>query len=1141
MVNGSSAEVREMREVCKELYVFESGDEARWYARATLLAAGSGRVGALYVSLPQLVMQVGTALWGPGASPEQLDAALRDLIASAPFAGAFTPLEGDTHAARLLRRSLLQALLPLVQAHAMGCPAPADLGPRDRQLVALAEAFAARTRDAKKRSWHAGHVKAMLDAGAARLPLLRDLAAIKHTVDVFSMTWAARWLEALAPGRVRALAEDARAAGGAEPRVVEHACGSPVVEVVAAARLFCGAPREGLAVLVPPQEVADWATRLENLRVPVLAYVGGGEAPSAAERVLETAAALQAGHVVAREDLRALLTTRRLAWRNLDEDGELRAGAKDVKDAKANAEVRGSDDGGGGGGADADDDEGEGPDELTKADAPPRPISETQIGRHFGRQRSATGTLAEWRARLETAKRDAEARDDARAVEAHVALLARLGRVARADTAEAMHALLRELAFRKRGGAVPAERSAASSVLERLRVSGARPFAEVWATLTQEGVGGIAGAWMDAWHEGEAAEPGAPPTRAAVWVVPWSARPERLPGLPARRVLAGLDAYPPKTPRSPWASEGLLAAHGLRTGAARSAASVTSLEATLAAPGLAVVSHRTHDASGAAIVPPAWLARWRSERRPTNDADRLPWPRGAVSAYAPGAAPPGYALAPGERGPSDGEARAELARRAEAVRAHGATTIGPWTGALGVTLPADVYSVSSLQRFALNPYRYFLEKVLGLKEEEEELGDDLDAREQGTVTHAALEEPIKERRKKNGGAWVDFAAEFEELVKDTRAALAKHYGTSLGSLLTAAVREGSVARWSDELEVFLRARHGELRKTKGATLDQVAANLAQDHEEDVKKVELYTDALAEPMTLASIDSAFVRHGKPLKGVTYSNFKKAIDDGDVRAKLKGTRDKDANAVAKRRVKAEAIRMAAPGEHVVAAERRLEVEATDTADEIPLALEIPGRRPLHIRGSIDRLEHCPRRGFVVADFKSGRALNASELGKKLESGEHLQLPLYAAAVEQLAREGRIASPDGQGTVTASRVGAVQLLSLKREKADNAPPALAIDPHLPPSDETARSAVELARLYAHAFRDAIEAGYFLLADRVELKAGGATGADALARAMRAVPRAVKERAKLRPWETREAPEAIPLKPKDFEAAHDEGAVTP
>jgi RecB family exonuclease len=1133
MVNGSSAEVREVREVRKELFVFESGDEARWFARATLLAAGGGRVGALHVSLPQLVMQVGTALWGPGASPEQLDAALRDLIAIAPFAGAFTPLEGDTHAARLLRRSLLQALLPLVQAHAMGCPAPADLGPRDRQLVALAEAFAARTREAKKRSWHAGHVKAMIEAGAARLPLLRDLTSITHTADVFGMTWAARWLEALAPGRVRALAEDARAAGGAETRVVEHACGSPVVEVVAAARLFCGAPREGLAVLVPPQEVADWAARLGNLRVPVLAYVGGGEASSAAERILETAAALQAGRVVTREELRALLTTRRLAWRNLGEDGELRAGAKDVKDAKANAEVRGSDDGGGG--ADGDDDEGEGPDELTKADAPPRPISETQIGRHFGRQRSATGTFAEWRARLETAKRDAEARDDARAVEAHVALLARLGRIARADTAEAMHALLRELAFQKRGGAVPAERSAASSVLERLRVSGARPFAEVWATLTQEGVGGIAGAWVDAWHEGEAAEPGAPPSRAAVWVVPWSARPERLPGLPARRVLAGLDAYPPKTPRSPWASEALLAAYGLRTGAARSAASVASLEATLAAPGLAVVSHRTHDASGAAIVPPAWLARWRSERRPANDADRVPWPRGAVSPYAPGAAPPGYALTPGDRGPSDGEARAELARRAEAVRAHGATTIGPWTGALGVTLPADVYSVSSLQRFALNPYRYFLEKVLGLKEEEE-LGDDLDAREQGTVTHAALEEPIAERQRENGGAWVDFAAEFEELVKDTRAALAKHYGSSLGSLLTAAVREGSVARWSDELELFLDARRKQLDLTRGKSAEDLVAN----HATRAAEIAFLEDALAEPFTRASAEAACVAHGKQYG--YQKNLKKAVD-GDAAArdklvdKLTDEKRKAKNALEK----AEDKLLAAPGTHVVAAEKRLEIRATETSAEVPLALEIPGRTPLRIRGSIDRLEHCERRGFVVADFKSGKALTAKEFGRKLSSGEHLQLPLYAAAVEQLAREGRITARDRDGTHGEASVGAVQLLSLKRERADRPPPAVAIDPHLAPSDETAHSAIELARFYAHAFRDAIEAGCFLLADRVELEAGGATGADALARAMRAVPRAAKEKEKLRPWQTREAPDAIPLKPSDFEAAQDERAVTP
>jgi RecB family exonuclease len=491
-----------------------------------------------------------------------------------------------------------------------------------------------------------------------------------------------------------------------------------------------------------------------------------------------------------------------------------------------------------------------------------------------------------------------------------------------------------------------------------------------------------------------------------------------------------------------------------------------------------------------------------------------------------------------ERGPAHDESRAELGRRIEAARAHGATTITDWTGDLGVTLHADVYSVSSLQRFALNPYRYFLEKVLGLKEEEE-LGDDLDAREQGTVTHAALEEPIATRQKERGGAWVDFAEEFEELVKDTRAALAKHYGTSLGPLLTEAVREGSVARWSDELEAFLRARRTELDRTHGVTVDGVANTLSADHEEQVKKAALYAEALAEPMTQTSIDAAFTKHGKPLKGRPYTDFKKALADDEARAKLEGTRDKEANAVAKRRGKAEVLRIEAPGTHVVAAEMRLEKSATETEEEEPLALEIPGRAPLHVRGSIDRLEHCTRRGLVVADFKSGKAINAKALATKIGTGEHLQLPLYAAAVEQLAREGRIATSDGKGSLGKASVGAVQLLSLKRQDGRDKHAAVAIDPHAPM--ESGRSAIELARLYAHAFRDAIEDGCFLLAERVEIKAGGNAGADELVRAMRVVPKATRQKPKPQPWQTREAPAAIPLTAEDFDAAKDEGAVTP
>ena len=1099
MTNVKRAAVRKVQ------YVFETGDEARWYARASLLAAGSGRVGASFVSLPQLVMQVGTALWGEGASEDRLDAELLAVLSKAPFRGAFVPLEKETRAARLLRRSLLHVLLAVRQARTMGAATPSNLSPRDEGIVALAEAFAARTEKPGKRTWHAGHVQAMIEAGARDLPVVRDLHVLVHAPEVVEITWARAWLESLAPGRIDSLALAAREDStpvAATTAVVEHACGSPVVEVVAAARLFFAAPHEGLAVLVPPREVSTWATRLTNLGVPVLAYMGGEDAPSAAERLLDTAADLLAGRMVEREALRELLTTRRLAWRprqNVEASEPIDDGA---------------------------------PQELER-----HAISEAQIGRHFGRQRAAMGTLEEWRERLELAK-SVGAREGgegaARSNEAHDALLSRLDRLAGARTAAAMLALLGELAFTKRGGHLPAERSAAKSVVDRLRISGDRPFSDVWSALARDGVGGVAGAWMDRHHAQGDANVG----EAAVWVVPWSARPERLPGMPTRRVLAGLDAFPARAQRSPWTSAELLAGLGLRTGAERAAVGRASLEAMLERQGLAVVSHRTHEGGGSRVVSTAWLARWRMERAPSARA-RITWPREAVTAQCAWPMPDGYALTPAERAPADAADGAELSRRVEALRFHGAATISPWTGDLGVRLPAGVYSVSALQRFALNPYRYFLERVLGLQEEEV-LGDDLDAREQGKVTHGALEAPIASRHRSNDGAWVDFAAEFESIVRETRSALADQYGSSLGALLTEAVRASSVERWGDELEAFLQSRLEELNATKGKSADALASETGAQRER-VDRIPFLEAALAEPFTSASVDDACIKHGRELTKLR--NLTKALaGDTAILAKMRADLAKDQRLYNVGLSKAALRLLGAPGSHVVAAEKHLEVRADETPGgvDIPLALAIPGCEQLHVRGSVDRLEHCCRRGFVVVDFKSGAKLSVKELKEKIASGEHLQLPLYAVAVEQLVAAGRILAREGNAAHEGpARVGAVMLASLKRTGKSESHAAVAIDPHA--DLEAGYSAVELARAYAHAFREAIEAGCFLLADRQKVKAGATSGSDAFARAMRFVPAATKKPQDFRAWRKREAPPHVPLAPEHLVVKRAEGAETP
>jgi RecB family exonuclease len=407
------------------------------------------------------------------------------------------------------------------------------------------------------------------------------------------------------------------------------------------------------------------------------------------------------------------------------------------------------------------------------------------------------------------------------------------------------------------------------------------------------------------------------------------------------------------------------------------------------------------------------------------------------------------------------------------VEAHGATAATPWTGELGVRVPVRAYSVSALQRYAKNPYLYFLERVLGLAEDED-AADDLDAREQGVVVHRSLEEPVKKRLERGP---VDLQAEHAALVAETKATLKDAYGEGLGALLAKEVRERSVARWTHELDGFLSARHALRADLEGHTPETLAGKVKK-HQEEQDKVARQKDKLA----------------------------KNPNDADARRRLV---EADAS-IAKRLAKKRAELLERPGSHALAVELRLDT------DDAPLALAYGDRPALPLRGSVDRLE---RDGdvLVVADFKTGAALSATAFRADLASGEHLQLPIYAAAVEQLVREERLAAPEA-----TARVGSIQLVYVRRKHNTPKWKVLAIDPHAPLLEGP--SAIAIALGFAHAFREAIEGGSFVLADRVEKT----PGADALVRAMRFVPLATKQPATS--WATRGVGEAHPLTAQDL-----------
>ncbi|MBN1282291.1 MAG: PD-(D/E)XK nuclease family protein [Proteobacteria bacterium] len=94
---------------------------------------------------------------------------------------------------------------------------------------------------------------------------------------------------------------------------------------------------------------------------------------------------------------------------------------------------------------------------------------------------------------------------------------------------------------------------------------------------------------------------------------------------------------------------------------------------------------------------------------------------------------------------------------------------------------------------------------------------------------------------------------------------------------------------------------------------------------------------------------------------------------------------------------------------------------------LRIEVKGQGPLYIRGRVDRIDaDQKRRMFLVIDYKTGRE---EQVSGRIESGSHLQLPLYIRAVKGalladavplggLLMEIREASSSGDGRKTCGK---------------------------------------------------------------------------------------------------------------------------
>lgn len=997
--------------VSKNLIIFESADLARWSLRAASLQ--QPQLGLQCLDRWALVETIGQALWGDPLSATELHARLRHVLQQPRHRTRFAKAAGTDRAAALLRQALLAQL---TEWHASGATGiePTQT-PRDADLLALLADWRAQLGQPGPRAWYAGHAQHMLAAGAARLPLLRDQAQVTAVTDSRWPAWMLPWLRELVGNRL--VHQPLLPPTVQAPITSVLECHSPVAERMAVARAVLADPSD-CAVLVPADEVATWARHLKLLGVPVVAYLHGQTGATRVEKLLQAWADLHRGKAVDRLALGELVTGSLLDWTT--------RGQAEVAEPGEQAEQ-----------------------------APPVDPRQHDLLELWNGLRRSSGTVTQWQARLPAVQRLAtkavqervhrgvlDPSEQASAIAqidaATNELQARLSAVAKAQTCEHVVALLKSCKLTRRAARFALEAAAAQSAVAQL-ASAAQPlFADAWESLVGAAVAQSRGQWLQLEQAGQ----------GACWVVPWGGVPALL---PERRYLCGLDRYPGNVGVEAWLGESVLQQLGLATASQR--AIQARAECDRALTGRATVSYRSRDGVGASASPSPWLLQ-RLEQNPNLPPTLVS--RDSVAGLG-GLVSPDFD-------------QTVLAYRHHALHTHRDAKAGPWTGQLGVRPPASPrgYSVSALQSFASNPYLYFIERVVGLREDDE-VSDSLDSREQGTVLHAALEAPLKSRLV---AGLVDLLAELESLQRESIAAVAVSYGDVADGVVADAVWHGEADRWATELAIWYQAQIEGVKKAQAGTLDdEIEAN--KDVSKARRDIEVYSAFLTDPSAQKLVELKKV-HKLRADGSAYKAMLAVVDATDpteALAKVESSRvqaEEEAEAVAN---KVRAEHQVRPASHVVAVEHPLQSKTGQ-----PLAVDLGRGVVLPMQGSIDRVEWSKHLGtLLIVDYKTGKP--NTQLADKLATGEHLQLPLYAMALETQSAAGDLAP---LGVPDSAKVSYLRLEFLRRTSSKKHPVAAAGLRDPLSDEEGAPTVLSVASGHARSFVQAIERGEFPLVQR-------------------------------------------------------------
>jgi hypothetical protein len=905
-VIGRLAALIERHSPRRVLVVVRHAVTARWVA--SLLSERGVTVGARIVDLEALVRSAAMELTGEPQAPLQTLAAVRRALLEDPEQRYAAIAEQPSYQREVLRCFVeLERAIEGDEAALTSLLASAQERDRDRAMV---EAFVRFRGSFADGDWWSGQSLALVLAGHRRVSFLRGRAAAVGLgfPEATLNRWERRLLDALAVERWdEALLEPDR-----KPLDLRLSCAGPEAEIAAVARLLRAEPGLASVVLAPAEAIPRWAARLRHRDVPVRAWVDHRASDSAPARTVRALLRIAATpEQVRRDELESVLFGPSLrAWAAIgDELGfeyprEPTPG--DLRDAW---------------------------DEQRASS-----FSLATLAERIRKSSSARTDALEQRAQRFGWANELLEQRRTRIVQAHALLGAAVDKLfALAQTWDpaSLRTLLDDWDLLGRAavhGIESAPMSAARVIIELLGLKiGSQTPQEIVSDLDHALTAATVGNWEQTRSIG-----GGPP----VWLVPYASTPA-LGRLPAQVILTGLDRHPSPPVHQGPVSESLRANLGLVPDAVRFTFELRELDALAARSGPrrpVIGSWRHRDGAGNRRPPGPWIAgRQDDGREQLVGVDVIALPISEGGFVRP--------TSPLEHALLDWAADPQLRRRIEAIRSHDAPVVGSHTGVLGVAVPADrPYSASALQHYAALPYRYFVERVIGLGQRERaaESASALLATEQGSVVHRALETALEHRLARTEGP-LELATIAEPLLAELLEALAVGYRRRAEHGQAEAIWANERDRWATELRAWWQHWHVRLLEAWGP----------------------------------------------------------------------------NPNPKRKPEAEVL---IPSPILLAAEWPLAV------GDAPFELEL-GLRTIPFVGAVDRIEIDPlRQRLNVCDYKTGRPNWQSAVAADLRAGVHLQLPLYALAVQQIAKT----SPERLRLSVPVPVGALRLEYLQRPRS-------------------------------------------------------------------------------------------------------------